>query len=301
MITLFSIPKAFKSHINVIQRNAIKSWTLLHPEIEVILLGDDEGTAETAKEFDVRHIPDVVRNEYGTPLLNSVFDIAQAEATNNIVTYVNADIILMSDFLNAVKQIPESPFLMAGQRWELDVTEELDFNDLDWERKLRTIVFEKAKLQEKGAIDYFVSKRGFWKNIPPFAIGRTSWDQWLISYAREVKAPVIDASDVVVAVHQNHEYKHRLGDFDFIWKGPEAEKNIELAGAGKKFSLNDSTVRLTPNGFKRPTMTPNRFYRTIEALPIYKPRLRLLSKFILMLLDPLVKMKMGIINFKHKS
>ena len=56
MLTLFAIPKAFRGEFNQIQRNAITSCTLLEPKPEIILLGDDEGTAEVAKEFGVRHV-----------------------------------------------------------------------------------------------------------------------------------------------------------------------------------------------------------------------------------------------------
>lgn len=44
MLTIFSTCKPFLGHSAVIQRNALKSWTLLHPDIEIILFGDDEGT-----------------------------------------------------------------------------------------------------------------------------------------------------------------------------------------------------------------------------------------------------------------
>ncbi len=41
LITFFSAPKPFTDpHIAMIQRNAIKSWTLL-PDVEVILLGEE--------------------------------------------------------------------------------------------------------------------------------------------------------------------------------------------------------------------------------------------------------------------
>jgi hypothetical protein len=51
LITLFSAPKPFTNpHIAMIQRNAIKSWTLL-PDVEVILLGEEEGLAEAAHEL----------------------------------------------------------------------------------------------------------------------------------------------------------------------------------------------------------------------------------------------------------
>src|SRR5437773_1932544 len=66
MLTIFSTPKPFEGHSNVIQRNAIKSWTLLHPEVEVILFGDEEGTAEACRDLAIHHEPQVIRNEYGT-------------------------------------------------------------------------------------------------------------------------------------------------------------------------------------------------------------------------------------------
>jgi hypothetical protein len=51
MITIFSKAKAFTGHTGVIQRNALKSWTKVAPGAEVILFGDEEGAAETAREL----------------------------------------------------------------------------------------------------------------------------------------------------------------------------------------------------------------------------------------------------------
>lgn len=291
MITIFAIPKPFQGHIDTIQRNAIKSWLLLYPGCEIILLGDDEGTSDTATEFGIRHIPDIARNEFGTPLLNSILDVAQAAASHNIMAYVNADIILMSDFITAVKHAPEGFFLMAGQRWDVDLEELIDYENSDWEDRLKTIINEKGTLSTKGAIDYFIFRRGFWKDIPPFAIGRTAWDNWLIYYARSIRTPVIDASEIVAAVHQNHEYNHDPKGFEGIWKGPEAKKNLELAGDGSKFTLDDATMRLTVQGFKKPVLSANRFYRYIESLLLFKPSLSPLAKFLLILLGPLVKIR----------
>ena len=62
----------------MIQRNAIKSWTLL-PEVEVILLGEETGLAENARELGVKHIRNVARNESGTPLISSMFELGARE------------------------------------------------------------------------------------------------------------------------------------------------------------------------------------------------------------------------------
>ena len=51
MITFFTTAKPFTGHNGIIQRNALASWTRVCPDAEVILFGDEEGAAETAREL----------------------------------------------------------------------------------------------------------------------------------------------------------------------------------------------------------------------------------------------------------
>ena len=67
----------FEGHSGVIQRNALKSWKLLHPEIEIILFGDDAGGAEIANELGFPHEPFVERNQLGAKRLDYIFRRAQ--------------------------------------------------------------------------------------------------------------------------------------------------------------------------------------------------------------------------------
>ena len=67
-LTLLSTPKAFTGIFEVIQRNAITSWTRLDPRPDIILFGDDAGTAELCAELGLRHVPDVRTTDLGTPL-----------------------------------------------------------------------------------------------------------------------------------------------------------------------------------------------------------------------------------------
>ncbi len=135
MLTVFATPKPFVGHVGVIQRNAISSWMRLHPDVEVILVGDDAGTAEVCAEFEIRHIPHVKRNRYGTKYLADIYDRAQAAARHEVVCHVNCDIILMADFLQGVARVAagEKRFLMAGRRWDVDLTGAIDFSSADWE------------------------------------------------------------------------------------------------------------------------------------------------------------------------
>lgn len=276
MLTIFTIPKPFRGHIAVIQRNAICSWTLLRLACEIILFGDDEGTAEVAKEFGVRHVPDVARNDFGTPFVNSIFETAQRLATYDVLCYVNADIILMSDFMKAVQQVSnwKRRFLMVGRRWDVDMNKSWDFEEPGWEERLQVYVREHGELYPPTGTDYFVFPRGLWGKIPPLAIGRLIWDNWLIYRARALKAPVVDATGFILAVHQNHDYAHYPMGKTGILEGPEAKRNVEVAGSySHVFTLKDATHIFTPSGPKLDMSYP-RLRRHLNTLPILFPRLR---------------------------
>ena len=254
VLTLFSLPKPFHGHIDLIQRNAIQSWMRLTPVCEIILCGDDEGVAEVAKEFGLRHLPDVARNEHGTPLVNDLFEQAERFAPHNLLCYVNADIILMSDFLNGIERVAnafERPFLMVGQRWDVDIKTPLEFTR-DWDARLREHVRREGKLHGITGMDYFAFRKGLWGIIPPFGIGRTSWDNWLIYGARQRGAAVIDATPSVMIVHQQHDYGHLAGGEHEAWHGQEAQRNFELTGGVNcLFNLHDATHCLTPSGISK--------------------------------------------------
>ncbi len=252
MLTIFGIPKPFKGAIARIQRNALASWTLLRPRPEILLFGDDEGTAEMARELGVNHVPEVARNEYGTPLVSDIFQNAQRLASHNLLCYVHADMILMSDFMRVMERARgwNQQFLVTGRRWEMDLNELLDFHQLDWEERLRRAVRETGN-QSSWGIDYFAFPRGLFLDIPPLAIGRGWFDGMLIRKARNLKAPVIDATHTMMVVHQNHDYSHVASSGPAVWLTEEAKRNYELAGGGRYWLLLEATHQLTPTGLRR--------------------------------------------------
>ena len=90
----------------------------------------------------VDHIPEVERNAFGTPLLDSIFQLAESRAASDLLGYVNADLILLADFLSSVSQASDgSPrFLMVGRTIDVDVTEELAWDDENADHELRELV-----------------------------------------------------------------------------------------------------------------------------------------------------------------
>jgi hypothetical protein len=255
MITFFTTPKPFHGHIGVIQRNAIESWKRIHPFAEVILFGDEVGAAEAARDLGIRHVPQVKRNEHGTKYLSPIFDAAQDLARHDCLCYINCDIILFSDFRLAAERVTSlgGKFLMAGQRWDTDITAPVDFCAPDWEATLRRQALLANHQRPPQWVDYFLFSRGlYYKNTPPFLIGRPGWDPWLLWFARESGARVVDATQVVVAVHQNHDYSYHPEGEKGVWEGEEAQRNIALLDRWRLFrTLENATHRLTPTGFQQ--------------------------------------------------
>lgn len=282
MLTIFAIPKAFTGHIEVIQRNAIRSWTLLRPECEIILLGDDKGTEEVAREFGVRHIPHIALTEFGTPRVDSVFQEAERVAQNGLLCHVNADIILMSDFMRAVSHVAtrRDRFLMSGQRWNVEIDQLIDFGS-NWEQMLRSRVARGGRLGFRTGVDYWVFNRGLFGEIPPFGVGRTYYDQWFFYRARERKADLIDATPVVMDVHQNHDYSHHPEGVRGVYHGPEHVHNRGLTGGRSHlFIIKDRTHLLTERGLK-PTVDAWRAWRLLRTALVLYPSLPLPVRLVL--------------------
>ena len=264
MITLFAIPKAFTGPAGLIQRNALASWMRLGEEVEVLLVGDDDGVAEAAREARGRQVAQVERTEYGTPLLSSAFALARAASTRRLLAYVNADIVLLPDFVAAVRRIRFPSFLCLGRRWDVDVTEELEV-DGDYERRVRSLVAARGKLALPDAIDYFVFERaGPLAELPPFAVGRPGWDNWMIYRARSLGIPVVDATRVLTAVHQNHGYAHVPERSGYRWYGPEATANFALMQGLERFQTRHATHVLTRFGVL-PALTPRRIVSRVRS------------------------------------
>jgi hypothetical protein len=267
MLTIFTIPKAFRGHIGVIQRNAIESWTHLRPRPEIILLGDDEGTAEVARELGLLHLPTIARSDHGTPLLNDMFRQAEQAASFPSMCYVNADIILSSDFLRALELVrrkyPRS--LVISKRITFDVSEHLNFDE-HWEPSIKERARASGRDDHYTCIDVFAFSKGMYPHIPDFAIGRLWFDHWLIKAIRLQNLPVVDVSLVAPVLHQNHDYNHVAGGFKQVWQGQEAARNFELYGGVKHaYTLLDVTHKLTSDGsvrrvlFRKPLFTLKQF------------------------------------------
>lgn len=278
MLTIFTTTKPSVGEIDVIQRNALASWKQLKPEPEIILFDNEEGAEKLAKDLGIIHIPEVQKNEYGTPLIADIFEKAQSLAKNKILAYVNADIILMNDFLEAISKISLDKFLMVGRRWDINIREKIDFSQSNWEQNLHQRIQREGSLHGPSGIDYLIFTKGIFDKIPPFALGRTMWDNWFLYRTWISGIPLIDATEVITIAHQNHKVHIPKGQKINVWKGPEAKENQRLAGGiSHALTIRDCSKVLTKEGLKNPRIDFYRIFslpfRLYDKFPIMKPLL----------------------------
>lgn len=259
MLTIFTVPKAFDGHIGLIQENAIDSWTTLTPRCEIVLFGDEEGVAEAAARAGVRHEPGITFTEHGTPRLDGLFQVAREAASFDILCFVNADILLPGGLTTAIARLEGvfDQYVALGRCRNVDVVERL--GEGEWP------AHGAGEMRPPGGIDYLVFTRDAYGEIPPFAVGRAGFDNWLVWEARRRRIPVIDLSSVVTAIHQNHEYTHVEGGRDTSYAGFEAFENIRLAGGELHlFNIDDASHRLTEGGLRSSVLAP------VRALPLVR-------------------------------
>ena len=232
MLTLFSVPKPFEGDMDALQRRSVESWRAL--DVQVLLLGD---VADAARELSVEYVAGLEVTERGTPRLDSAFTLVDGAARFPLRCFVNADVILRQDLLTAVRAVSGEAerFLVVGQ------TE------------------EGGKRRGAAAMDWFVFSAGLFGQVPPFAIGRACFDNWLVWKARQVGI-VVDATRDVHAVHQPHGYTHVDGGMAEAYYGEEAARNLELAG-GKShlYTLHDASHVLRDGQLRRNPGAPLRW------------------------------------------
>jgi hypothetical protein len=287
-LTIFTAPKPFTNpHIAVIQRNAILSWLNLGPEVEVVMIGEEDGLDEFAEKHQIKHIPQVRRNDQNTPLVSSIFELARETGSGEYLGYVNADIILLPDFVESVRQTAgqKEAFLMVGQRWDLEITEPFDFSG-DWAERMEQLRIKDSKLHTQGGSDYFVYPRNCFQEMPEFAIGRAGWDNWMFYEARQRGWPLVNATASAHIIHQNHDYSH-LPKGQVHYRLPETFENVRLAG-GKLhiFTLLDVDYILAQGQVKPVKKNWRKICREIEISPLVRWHSENLAKLFFAVFHP---------------
>jgi len=259
-LAIIAAPKAFRGHTGTIQRNAIASWRRLGADVEILLGGDEEGLGEVAREHRATCLGPIEPGVDGPPRVDDLFAKATAASRAGMFAYVNADIMLMPDWLDAVMQVDRlvpRHFLGIGRRIDLDVEDPIAFEDPGEREALLTRARQEGRLAARVCKDYFVFRRNCYSHVPAFTLGRAYWDNWMVFDANRRGLPVVDITGRSTAIHQNHDYAHLTGGrLSAYLTSRGARANRTLAGGSRMISGAVASCRLGPRGTIEPLRMP---------------------------------------------
>lgn len=196
---------------------AFESWLPLYKDGWLIIVYGDTGDEQGEKllsDNDIRFISNIERDEFGLPLVRSLFMMTQKLYPNaKTYTYCNSDIIFNSDLNKIVDNISKQKenFLLVGQR--IDVFED-----------------GTEQLHNPGGIDYFCYTPNFWnlEEMPNFSIARGRFDHYLLGYALQYGNG--DVIDITVDFKVTHpEPKYRMsGDVGVLYHNGNFSRGYQV-------------------------------------------------------------------------
>ncbi|HZX48785.1 MAG TPA: hypothetical protein VFF47_06165 [Nitrospirota bacterium] len=229
MITFLSSPKPFSGILYKNQLNAIQSWINVHPNAEVILYGDSPGCKEVCAILGIKHVDKIECSPSGVPYFGAIVDHAQKYALYDIQIYLNCDILLTQAILDAIKMVYFPRFLIVGQRIDLGEEANISFQKDNWHLYMATLIRNGyAKLHAPSGMDYFIFTRGLWDGMKPLVIGRAGYDSALVSFCLKHSIPIIDATYMIPALHQYHDYNHLKNKEKEVMSGVDAMNNQRM-------------------------------------------------------------------------
>ena len=128
---------------------------MIQPNCEILVFSDHSSIAEFCEKNNIKYIEDFKSNSYGTPLLSDIWKIVKEKSSYDLLCYINTDIILFSDFYNKVKKIELDEFMLAGRRWDLNISDHIKFNS-NWETNLNKLIKEDGILHPVTGVDFFL-------------------------------------------------------------------------------------------------------------------------------------------------
>ena len=217
MVTFFTTVKEFKGKTLVNQVNAIKSWLIGNAyECEAIIFGPDSGLQLLEDLPEVTWETRISSNESGVPFINAMFYRASALAKNDILCFLNADIIVHETFIEDILRIHKKlkqKYLIVGERLDSDFDYLIDFSHRDWYKKLMIAESKNFKEHLPYGSDFFVFPKGQYSPeefvLPDMLVGRPGWDNYMIYDARKNNIRLVNLTPSTKVIHQSHDYYHK--------------------------------------------------------------------------------------------
>jgi hypothetical protein len=187
-----------------VQTDALLSWKNLKPKPEIIIIGNDPGTAEICKKHGFIHVTDVKCSSTGTPICIDFIRQAEKRASNDIMLLCSGDIYITQDTIEAAKAI-------SKEKDEFCVVPRKKFVDIENGKVVRDVICGTGTpwATWQGG-DYWLHSKGIFEGMPDFLIGRHYLERWMYRWLCN-KDALIDGTLAITCLHQKHPHEMRDG------------------------------------------------------------------------------------------
>lgn len=155
---------------------------------------------------------------------------------------------------------------MVSRRWDVDITEPIDFERAQWGHEVRELALRKGFRQDESWIDFFVFRKGMYAEMPALIVGHCYWDNWMIWRALKDGAPVVDGNQFLVPVHQNHGYNAKYGRAKGSPTDALSQLNLRTIGGEIRVRRIDAATHRMTNDGKIQRVFVRNTYKLREAL-----------------------------------
>ncbi|ELT91762.1 hypothetical protein CAPTEDRAFT_191652 [Capitella teleta] len=231
LLTMFTTFKPSEDR-NIIHGNVIKNWAAISDDVILYTSSDDVGGKRTMVEainygWTVHAAPRT--NPYNLPFVKDMFLDASALSQSEFVGYSNGDILFTANLRATLVAIlhsvdPREVFIIGRRKNVL-----LRQRTLHLEDHVQMVADVEAEDYLDVAIDYFIfhQETSFpFGDLPDLVVGRSRYDNFLVSKASASGMMVVDASETITALHQTGTDGNLSGHM-----GKGAKWNINILGS----------------------------------------------------------------------
>ena len=192
---------------------SLHALSLQFGDQNIVLLVDEDSDCKTLPLFLQRAqcagLEDCMHDTFRAPTMDCIFLKLWKLAKNDIVGFINGDILVFDSFRHSVKSCADNyeNFVMVGRRHLSPVAFSNPTTKTGWD-ELEALV-KNLPIDGSFAIDFFVVRKtarlfnAVFKDFPPFVIGTWRWDNYLLLlFIRDEMTVIIDATYVAPIVHQ---------------------------------------------------------------------------------------------------
>jgi len=210
MITFFTTLRPFgiSEVFDRIQANAVCSWQALPCPVQVIILGREAGVDAFAAMIGADHLPDIEYSDLGRPLVRSALQIAEHCARYPLRCLINGDNILTGGWAPLFYYLHNeiSHFMVLSRRRNIPWDKPIDFNDCDWDSRLRWFNLRHGQWHTTLGKELFIYDGSLMPMDAEFMLATPACDDFIVHHARGQGRRLLDATAIAAPLHQDHEY-----------------------------------------------------------------------------------------------